>query len=104
MKTTMTIEGGLRDLIADVVREEVKRALADVMRPDEYLSTRRAAAFAEVAPGTVRRWIREGRLVGHKAGRVVRVKRSDLEDMLKVGSRPHANDATPEEMARRDFG
>jgi excisionase family DNA binding protein len=57
---------------------------------------------ASVAEGTIRRWIREGKLVGHKAGRVVRVKRADLEALLRAGGR--RDEASPEELARRAFG
>jgi excisionase family DNA binding protein len=94
----VTLEATIREL----VRVEVRRALADVTRPDEYLSTRGAAAFADVAPGTIRRWIREGRLAGHRAGRVVRVKRADLERLLREGGR-RDEDLTPEALADLKF-
>lgn len=96
----MTFDAQLRALIAEVVREELARAAA---RPEEYLSTREAADTARVAPGTVRRWIREGRLTGQHAGRTIRVKRSDLEAFLRSGPGP-SNDLSPEALARRDFG
>lgn len=97
----MTLEGGLRELIADVVRAEVRKALADLRAPDEHLTVRAAAAVASVAPGTIRRWLREGRLRGEGAGRLLRVRRSVLEAML-VEDR-HVVD-TPESLAGRDFG
>lgn len=93
----------LRELIATVVREEMAKAHAQATEPDEYLSTNEAGAVAKVAPGTIRRWIREGRLVGHRAGRVVRVRRADLEQLLRAGGLSHA-ELSPEELARRDFG
>jgi excisionase family DNA binding protein len=93
-------ESGLRAMIAGIVREE----LAKLPQRDEYLSTGAAAEYAKVAPGTIRRWIREGRLVRLRAGRVMRVRRADLETLLQIGTRQNMNDLTPEQLARRDFG
>jgi hypothetical protein len=55
------------------------------------------------------RWIDEGRLTGHHAGRVLRIRRADLEQMLAIAprrsrSRPAATELTPEQRARRDLG
>lgn len=86
----------LRAIVRDVVREEIRAALseraADAIRRngsagaahgDGYLSIARAAAFADVAPGTLRRWIRSGRLPVRRAGRVYRIARAELEDFLR---------------------
>lgn len=93
----------LRAFIAQVVRDELARQRPPAAVADEYLSVARAAAVADVAPGTVRRWIREGRLVGHHAGRVLRVKRTDLEALLRGGGR-RDRELTAEQLADRDFG
>lgn len=98
----VSIESGLRALIAEVVRDELSRALADRDRPDQYLSPRRAAQIADVAPGTIRRWIREGRIAASSAGRAIRVRRSELETFLR-SERRAAPDLTPEQLASRDF-
>ena len=95
-------ESELRELIRGIVREELDRALADAKPTDDYLSTKAAATLASVAEGTIRRWIREGRITGHRAGRVLRLRRSDLEGLLHE-DRPE-REISPEEMARRDFG
>lgn len=97
----MTIEAGLRSLIAEIVREELAKLLRQP--PDEYLSPASAAALAHVAPATIRRWIRQGKITGHHAGRAVRIRRADLELFLRSGGRA-ANDLTPEQLADRDFG
>jgi excisionase family DNA binding protein len=86
----------LRAIVRDVVREEVRAALSEyaadatrrngsagATRGDGYLSIARAAAFADVAPGTLRRWIRSGRLPVRRAGRVYRIARAELEDLLR---------------------
>lgn len=95
------IEQGLRDLIAQVVREELDRRAKSSAAP-EYLSTKEAAAVAHVASGTIRRWLREGKLIEHRAGRVVRVARADLDRLLH-GTRRHNDDLSPEELAARAF-
>lgn len=96
------LDQALRETIRKIVREEVEAALADIATPTEFLSTGEAAELARVAPGTIRRWIREHRLEQHRAGREVRVKRADVEQLLRSGKRP-ANDLTPEQQAERDF-
>ncbi len=79
----------LRTMVGEVVREEVRAALAEprlrncrAASEDGYLSISGAAAHAAVAPGTLRRWIRAGRLPVRRAGRVYRIARAELEDFL----------------------
>jgi excisionase family DNA binding protein len=83
----------IRNLVREVVREELRTALAeraadmqrrnrDPRSADGYISIARAARFADVAPGTLRRWIRSGRLPVRRAGRVYRVSQVELEDFL----------------------
>jgi excisionase family DNA binding protein len=100
----INLDAALRPMIVQIVREEVDRALAKVTRREEYLSPREAGDTARVAPGTVRRWIREGRLVGHRAGRGLRVRRSDLEVLLKRPRSMIVTTESPEALAARDFG
>lgn len=95
---TLAIEPVLRALITEIVREQLDKRLG---ARDDYLSTRRAGELADVAPGTIRRWIREGRLVGHRAGRKVCVRRLELEQLLR--SDRGAGNMTPEQLAARDF-
>lgn len=101
----MTLDEKFRALVAEIVREEVAKAIAAVQRPEEYLTTRAAGDLAAVAEGTIRRWIREGRIVGHRAGRVLRVKRSELERLLTRAPKPSNDERlTPRQLAERDFG
>lgn len=79
----------VRAIVGPVVRDEVRAALAERRvrngrdaGDDGYLSIASAAAHAAVAPGTLRRWIRTGRLPVRRAGRVYRIARSELEDFL----------------------
>ncbi len=94
----------LIEQIRSIAREEARaemRRLLDEARGDEYLSTRAAAELASVTDGTIRRWIRAGKLTEHRAGRVVRIRRTDLERLLRTGA---ANDDDPAARALRDFG
>jgi excisionase family DNA binding protein len=89
----------LEQRIREIVREEL--AKAKPANDSDYLTTAEAAKLAKVTEGTVRRWARSGRLTTHRAGRVVRVRRSDLLDLLRSSG---ADNMTPEAMAARDFG
>jgi excisionase family DNA binding protein len=92
----------IRETFRDEIRIEVARQLAERETPTEFLSTRHAAEHADVAEGTIRRWIREQKLEGHRAGRHVRVKRADLDALMRV--QRAERELSPEEWARREFG
>ena len=85
-----------RAMLADVVREVMRE---DFARPaaEEYLSVARAAEVADVTSGTIRTWMGEGKLGRYRAGRELRVKRSDLDRLLR-GEAP-GSEASPEERA-----
>ncbi len=92
MNGARTFEDLLRDVVRGVVREELHAALQAQARrnaPGEaddegegYMSLAQAARLAAVAPGTIRRWIRERRLKASRAGRVFRIRRRELERFL----------------------
>ena len=48
----------------------------------EIYTVERAAEKLAVSPGTIREWIRNGTLPGHKAGRFWRITDKDIEEML----------------------
>lgn len=97
------IETGLRALIVEVIRDEVRRAVNDAIRADEFLSTTAAAKVAHVKSGTIRKWVRSGKLTGHRVGkRILRINRTELEQLLRRGA--SNDDLTPEEMAVKAFG
>jgi excisionase family DNA binding protein len=91
----------LRELIRDVVREELTALGAS---HSGYLSVTDAAALASVTPDTVRSWIAAGRLRRYSAGRCLRVLRSELETYLArpAGSDRDLDDLSPEELADVD--
>lgn len=85
----------LREVIAQIVREEIAKAgLAPKSAADAYLSVAEAADLASVAPGTIRRWVRVGDLPRCGAGRLLRVPRGALEQLLRGG--PTTTTTTPD--------
>lgn len=97
-------EKQLRALIATAIRDEVKRAVREATLPVQFLSTEEAADVADVATGTIRRWVKTGKLTGHKAGRVLRIDRRELEQMLREGGKASNDQLTPEQLAAKAFG
>jgi excisionase family DNA binding protein len=104
------LAAGLRAWIADIVRTELKVQLAGIVPspkvpPSPYMTTAEAGEYARVSPSTIRKWIRNGRLEAHGAGRGVRVRIDDLVDALRPqrhrsairGSRER--ELSPEELA-----
>jgi len=65
-----------------------------VATDDPYLTINQIKAELHVSHETVRQWILSGRLPHVKAGRMYRVRRSDLERMLAATS--SAPDSTAE--------
>jgi excisionase family DNA binding protein len=91
-------EDALRALIREAVREAVREELAArPAAPGEYVSVADAARIAAVSPGTVRDWLRAGRLTTYQAGRVKRLRVADLETFLR--SPPSSAEISPEEAA-----
>jgi len=89
----------LRALITEVVRAE----LAQLAPPDDLLSTEQVAQHCGVAVGTVRRWVREGRLETLYAGRHLRIKRTEVDTMLAAPRLrgPRKRRPSPEVQAER---
>jgi excisionase family DNA binding protein len=97
------IEKALRDLVAEEVRRVIHEERAALYGPVdalEYLPVADAAARVAVAPATIRTWIAEGKLRRYHAGRVLRVRWSELEFLLRSGPEAADRRATPEEEAK----
>lgn len=92
-------EHSLRSLIRDEVRAVVREELAklELGRPttQEYLSPESAATLTETSVSTIRGWLREGRLRTYHAGRLVRVRRDELEALLSSTRSAAGNDIAP---------
>jgi excisionase family DNA binding protein len=83
---TSPLEDLVRQLVREAVGDELVAFAAREDAPrngvDIYLSVAKAARTADVAPGTIRAWIRHGRLTAKRAGRVLRVSRHELERFM----------------------
>ena len=64
--------------------------------PIRYLTTTEAAATAQVAPKTIRRWADDGRLPAHWAGRLLRIRLDELEAFLARGPTSTATEPAEE--------
>jgi excisionase family DNA binding protein len=98
----MSLEDDLRDLIRDVTRLTLREVLPELLR--EYLkphvdaprreridgtplSSKAAADYAGVSPETIREWVSKGLLRAQRAGRVIKIRQSDLDAYLaRAGS------------------
>lgn len=78
------------EMLRHILREEIRAALRDqfaeeplgVTLASGWLTIAQAAAHASVHSATIRAWIKGGELPASKRGRVVRVKRDDLDALL----------------------
>lgn len=98
-------ETELRELIRDEIRSTIRQELGKKpATAGEFVSVADAAQIASVTTQTIRVWVREGRLNGYHAGRVLRVRRSELEAFLANGPSPGTPAGmSPEELADRRF-
>jgi excisionase family DNA binding protein len=79
----------VRDEVRQVVREELRSFLRE-LRPDgnagaspELLSVKEAAEEVGVNPATIRNWVHQGRLARYGTGRIWRVRRPELFELLR---------------------
>lgn len=98
----------LRDIVAEELRRVLREERSAGARPAndvEYLPVAEAAARAAVAPATIRVWMSQGRLSRYHAGRELRVRVSELADLMRkpptsAGGRSD-DDISPEEAAEQ---
>lgn len=97
-------ESALREIIRDEIRTVIRQELGrKPAAAGDYVSVSEAAQIASVQAQTIRAWVRSGKLTEYKAGRVLRVRRSELEAFLAKGVTPDDADASPEQLADRRF-
>jgi excisionase family DNA binding protein len=93
--------------IAELVRVEVdarvRAALSERPAMAELLSTGEAAQYARVTPRSVRRWLDQGKLRALHAGRELRIRRADLDKLMRGGRRREV-ELSPEALARELAG
>jgi excisionase family DNA binding protein len=67
------------------LRESLATFAAANDNKSEYLTIAQAAEEVGVHEATVRKWIRNGELKGHRAGRHHRIRRTELEAFMTDG-------------------
>lgn len=73
----------IRDELCEVLREELIAMGGGPPPPtSNYLSPKQAAALAGTSVSTIHSWRRQGRLKTYRAGRLVRVRRDELEALM----------------------
>ena len=109
---SVIVDDTLRQLIRETVREVLREELAALTRrnagpsagsDDGFVSVTKAARVADVAPGTIRAWIRQGRLTAQHAGRVLRISRRELAQFM-AGAPTGPSGAETERRAAHLFG
>lgn len=55
------------------------------MSDDEWLTIEEAARHLKVSVPAIRKYIRAGKLLHYRQGRIIRIKRSDLDNFLQPG-------------------
>ena len=120
----MTLDEVIRELLRQLVREEICPALREELKVvtaeltrrrsaegapvGDYLTVEEVAAMLKVTEPTVREWIKTGALramrpsAGDKPGRVYRIYRADLDAFVLAanGAAPEANVDVKAEAAR----
>ena len=102
------IEAALRELLRDVVRDELRHLREEMLEavrahdgppsknepnPEELLTVEQVAQLLKVIPDTVRTWIQSGALTasrpgnGTRPGRKYRVRRGDLDAFVAASQR-----------------
>lgn len=93
----------LDETLRTIVREEIRAALREVggVQPaaTELLTITQAAEVANVHRATVQRWLKAGQLQRRGSGRLTRVARSDVMEVLARGQ-VEAKPATAHDVAR----
>ncbi len=99
-----SLASAIRQLVQTEVAAQVAAALAHRPAVAELLSTSEAAQYAKVTPRSIRRWLDQGKLRALHAGRELRVRRAELDELMRGGRQRKAAALTPEQLAERDFG
>lgn len=109
---SLVVDDAMRQIVRETVREVLREELPAAMRrntgpplggDEGYLSVTKAARVADVAPGTIRAWIRKGRLTAQHAGRVLRISRRELAQFM-AGAPTGPSGAETERRAAHLFG
>jgi excisionase family DNA binding protein len=71
---------------------------------EDLLTVEQAAAKLQIAPKTLKDWLRAGRIKGVRLGKLWRIKERDLEEFVEQGADEDRDDARALEEARAEPG
>jgi excisionase family DNA binding protein len=97
------LASAIRQLLQTEVAAQVAAALAERPAVAELLSTAEAARYAKVTPRSIRRWLDQGKLRALHAGRELRIRRADLDQLMRTGRRRKV-EISPEALERELAG
>jgi excisionase family DNA binding protein len=69
---------------------------------EDLLTVEQAAAKLQIAPKTLKDWLRAGRIKGVRLGKLWRIKERDLEEFVEQGADEDRDDARALEEARAE--
>lgn len=98
-----SLTNAIRHLVQTEVAAQVAAALAERPAVAELLSTSEAAQYAKVTPRSILRWLDQGKLRALHAGRELRIRRADLDKLMRGGRRREV-ELSPEALARELAG
>lgn len=82
----MALRDFIRPIVYEAVREVVREELANRPTPAneaaEYLSIKKASLRFDIPEGTLRNWIKRGQLPKYKIHGSIRLKVSEIENLL----------------------
>jgi excisionase family DNA binding protein len=95
MDAFLGLEAALRRVVADTVRQVLREELGSMLRnalavapagqdhgDDRYISVKAAAQLVGVRTETIRSWLQAGSFPAYRAGRILRIRRAELESYL----------------------
>lgn len=85
-----SVDEAIRAVVRDAITREMRQTVkatsqSTLVTSAEYVSADRAAEIAGVRSATVRQWVSGGKLPGHRAGRLLRIRTDDLHRFLSGG-------------------
>jgi hypothetical protein len=99
-------ERALRELVEAAAERAIRKVLRGApSRTDadgRWVPVAQLAAKYSLAPGTIRRWAREGRVRSIRVGGAQRVSVEDFERVISGSTANETREPSPEELADRD--
>lgn len=102
---TLFDEQALRTLVEQATESAVRKVLREnptTSTAGPWVTTAWLARENSLAQGTIRQWIRDGKLRSRHVGRALRVNLADFERLVSAPTAVDASTPSPEELADLD--